>query len=100
MARDDMFNADPVTERHRLSRQARIYMDAIRARAPRVATGEVQRILDVGCGSGELCILLREVFPQASVIGVDRDQLALSVARRIADERGVTGIEYIAGDAE
>src|SRR4051812_30787663 len=95
--REDMFNADPVTERHRLSRQARIYMEAIRERAPRVAGGDVQRILDIGCGSGELCIVLRDVFPEANVIGVDRDQLALSVARRIADERGITGIEYIAG---
>jgi len=98
--RDDMFNADPVTERHRLSQQARIYMEPIRERARRFAGERVLRILDIGCGSGELAIVLREVFPEAQVVGVDRDQLALAMARRAAEDRGITGIEYIAADAE
>jgi SAM-dependent methyltransferase len=98
--RDDMFNAEPVTERHRLSRQARIYLEPIRERAGRLADERVLRILDIGCGSGELTIMLREVFPEARVVGVDRDQLALAIARRILEERGITGVEYIAADVE
>jgi SAM-dependent methyltransferase len=98
--RDDMFNADPVTERHRLSRQARVYMEPIRERARRLAGERIVRILDIGCGSGELSMVLREVFPEAQVVAVDRDQMALAMAQRITEDRGVTGIEYIAADAE
>lgn len=98
--RDYMFNADPVTERQRLSRQARIYAGSIRERAARFAGDGVRQILDIGCGAGEVAMVLREVFPEARVVGIDRDQQALAVARRWADERDIGGVEFIAGDAE
>src|SRR5262245_16685786 len=98
--RDDMFNADPVTERRRLSRQARIYMEPIRERARRLAGERILRILDIGCGSGTLTIVLHEVFPEAHIIGIDRDQLALAIAQRVTEDRGITRVEYIAADVE
>lgn len=38
-----------------------------------VAPGPDDRILDVGCGTGSLVILLKETEPQARVIGLDPD---------------------------
>lgn len=98
--RETMLSADPVTERHRLSRQARIYAGAIRERAPEIGGDRVRRVLDIGCGSGEISMVLREAFPEASIVGVDRDQQALAVAQRLVEERGYSGIEYRACDAE
>jgi FkbM family methyltransferase len=41
-------------------------------------------ILDVGCGTGSLAILLKRRCPQARVIGVDPDPEVLGIARRKA----------------
>ena len=44
------------------------------------------RVLDLGCGTATLTILLKEVHPEAEVIGLDGDKKALSIAqRKIAD---------------
>ena len=57
------------------------------------------RILDVGCGTGELTRVLAEEAPTATVVGVDADRELLGAARD-ADpgERG-SRIDYCAGDA-
>ena len=39
------------------------------------------RILDVGCGTGALCVALAATFPDATVVGVDPGALALDAAR-------------------
>ncbi len=44
--------------------------------------GPVRRILDLGCGTGELTRLLARHFPSATVLGVDFTPEMLSVARR------------------
>ncbi|KTG11064.1 SAM-dependent methyltransferase [Haloprofundus marisrubri] len=51
------------------------------------------RILDVGCGTGELARVLAEDAPDAAVVGVDADPRLLRVAREQA------GISVIGGDA-
>ncbi|WP_224270090.1 class I SAM-dependent methyltransferase [Haloprofundus salinisoli] len=52
-----------------------------------------RRILDVGCGTGELARVLAEEAPDAQVAGVDADPTLLRVARE------QTGISVVAGDA-
>ncbi|KOV37711.1 methyltransferase type 11 [Streptomyces sp. XY431] len=45
-------------------------------------------VVDVGCGTGSLAVLLSRVEPRATVIGVDPDPEALAVARRKAAAAG------------
>lgn len=47
-------------------------------------------ILDVGCGTGSLAILLKQREPLANVIGLDPDPEALAIARTKADAAGVS----------
>ena len=46
-----------------------------------------QHVLDIGCGTGNLTLLLKGLHPRAEVVGLDPDPKALRRARRKADER-------------
>jgi ubiquinone/menaquinone biosynthesis C-methylase UbiE len=46
------------------------------------------RILEIGCGTGNLTILARRLNPSVEVIGIDPDPKALSRARRKAQRAG------------
>lgn len=47
------------------------------------------RILEVGCGTGNLAVLAKRLAPAAEVTGIDPDPKALARARRKAQRRGV-----------
>ncbi len=47
------------------------------------------RVLDLGCGTGTLAILLKRRAPEVEVIALDADSKALRIARRKADAAGV-----------
>ncbi len=46
----------------------------------RVPQGDFRRIVDLGCGSGELTVSLAERWPQASVLGLDNSAQMLEKA--------------------
>ncbi|HEX9938588.1 MAG TPA: class I SAM-dependent methyltransferase [Longimicrobium sp.] len=46
------------------------------------------RVLDVGCGTGSLLVLLKTLQPGADVVGLDPDPGALAIARRKAERAG------------
>lgn len=48
-----------------------------------------QRVLDLGCGTGTLTILIKLLSPEAEVVGLDGDPLVLDIARRKAADAGV-----------
>jgi SAM-dependent methyltransferase len=56
------------------------------------------RVLDVGCGSGRLSLALAPV--SRSVVGLDRDVLALEEARRRAAAAGLANVEFHEADVE
>jgi ubiquinone/menaquinone biosynthesis C-methylase UbiE len=58
-----------------------------------------QRVLEIGCGTGNLLILIKRLHPQAEVVGLDPDQKALARARRKA-EREALPVELTPGFAQ
>jgi ubiquinone/menaquinone biosynthesis C-methylase UbiE len=58
-----------------------------------------QRILEIGCGTGNLTMLAQQVYPQAEVFGLDPDPKALARAKRKA-ERKELSIRFDRGFAE
>lgn len=56
------------------------------------------RVLDVGCGTGEITRRLAELYPEASVIGVDVLEASLQIARHGSEELGER-VQFETGDA-
>ena len=73
---------DPIAMRIVRARRWRPAMVAAAAPAPG------RRILDLGCGTGTLCLLLKTRCPEARVIGIDPDPTMLARARRKATAAG------------
>ena len=57
------------------------------------------RVIEIGCGTGNLSILIKRLHPQAEVVGLDPDPKALARARRKA-EREVLSVQLDRGFAE
>ena len=54
-----------------------------------------QKVLEIGCGTGNLCLRAKRAEPGITLIGSDPDPLALARAQRKA--RGLTGITFECG---
>ncbi|MHC4066998.1 MAG: class I SAM-dependent methyltransferase, partial [Planctomycetota bacterium] len=54
------------------------------------------RILDVGCGTGSLTVLLKRLHPGADVHGLDPDPKALAIAGRKSEKAGMA-VEFDRG---
>lgn len=48
-----------------------------------------QRVLDLGCGTGTLTILIGQRYPQAEIVGIDGDSAVLKIAQSKAESAGV-----------
>ncbi|MBC8446697.1 MAG: class I SAM-dependent methyltransferase [Chloroflexi bacterium] len=57
-------------------------------------------IVDLGTGPGLLPVELRKLWPQARIIGVDPSAEMINIARKNADEAGVSNFETRVGIAE
>jgi SAM-dependent methyltransferase len=57
------------------------------------------RVIEIGCGTGNLSILIKRLHPQAEVVGLDPDPKALARARRKA-EREALSVQLDRGFAE
>lgn len=56
------------------------------------------RVLDVGCGRGLILIRLAELYPNSRFTGIDLSREAIAFARRVAAEKGLHNIEFVAAD--
>jgi ubiquinone/menaquinone biosynthesis C-methylase UbiE len=64
--------------------------DAARALfVEQAACGAGHRVLEIGCGTGSLLLLVKKTQPGAEVVGLDPDPNALAIARRKARRAGV-----------
>jgi SAM-dependent methyltransferase len=62
--------------------------------------GPGMRVLDVGCGAGDVSVLLADlVGPSGEVVAVDRSSQALASAERRVGARGLRQIRFVEGDA-
>ncbi|MCI0435091.1 MAG: class I SAM-dependent methyltransferase [Gemmatimonadetes bacterium] len=85
------------TEREldRLDLQGALYRDVTRCAMIDAGIGEGTRVLDIGCGSGDVSFLAAElVGPHGFVLGIDREAITVEAARRRASDRGATHVEF------
>ena len=86
-------------EHERLSRQSDLYAPFTRRLLLRAGIQPGMRVLDVGCGPGDVSFLAAElVGDDGCVVGVERDEHALQGARRRATESGLQNVEFVCGD--
>lgn len=68
-------------------------LGAEKARKALVDQAAVQltyRVLDIGCGTGTLAVVIKRLYPEVDLVGVDPDAKALGRARRKARRAAVT----------
>src|ERR1700756_3907419 len=59
------------------------------------------RVLDLGCGAGDVSMLAAQlVGPEGSIVGIDRNQEVLSVAKERAWEGGWRQISFVPASIE
>jgi len=58
------------------------------------------RCLEIGCGNGSGAVIIRETFAPAWIDALDIDPAMLALARRRQADRGMTGLQLMAGDAQ
>ena len=56
-----------------------------------------ERVLDVGCGSGELAAAIRDRFPGAEILGIDTSEAAVELARRKVSDATFEQRDVLAG---
>ncbi len=87
-------------ELDRLDLQGIIYRDTTRRALMRCGIDEGVRVLDIGCGSGDVTRLAGEfVGPSGSVLGIDTDEDSVRFARRRAAKPGSTNVAFDVGEA-
>ncbi|MCC6734970.1 MAG: class I SAM-dependent methyltransferase [Bauldia sp.] len=83
----------------RLARQAAIFSEATENVLRRAGIGPGMRVLDVGCGVGDVSMIAAGlVGSTGSVVGVDRSPIALKTARTRAEFAGLTNVTFAEGD--
>jgi ubiquinone/menaquinone biosynthesis C-methylase UbiE len=92
---------DGEAERRRLMLQSRFIGELTREVFSRAGLAPGMRVLDVGCGVGDVSLLAREFVGAAgSVLGVDRSRNSLELARTRAREEGFANLEFIEATLE
>lgn len=54
---------------------------------------------DICCGIGDFAVLVKKEFAPSRIMALDHSRSSLEYARKVAADFGVTGIEYVYGDA-
>jgi 2-polyprenyl-3-methyl-5-hydroxy-6-metoxy-1,4-benzoquinol methylase len=88
-------------ELNRLIDQARLFGELTEEVFVRAGIGAGMRVLDVGCGAGDVSFLLaRMVGPSGTVVGIDRSEEAVAMATARAEAMGLSQVSFSQGDIE
>ena len=77
-------------------------LGADKAKQPLIEQAKIEdglRVLDIGCGTGSMAVLIKRMHPEAEVVGIDPDPSALSVCKRKTNRAGLS-IEFDRGFAD
>ncbi|HKW96470.1 MAG TPA: class I SAM-dependent methyltransferase [Bryobacteraceae bacterium] len=86
-------------ELERLEIQAAFFEDLTRAFLLRAGLARGMRVLDIGCGAGDVSFLAAEIVaPSGHVVGVDRAAEAVALAARRAAAPGLAQVSFRATD--
>jgi ubiquinone/menaquinone biosynthesis C-methylase UbiE len=86
-------------ELDRLSTQARMFEPFTRQLFLEAGLLPGMRVLDVGCGSGDVALLANElVGPTGAVVGIDRAPDAIARAKARAENRRLSNVQFVEGD--
>jgi len=90
---------DSRAELDRLIEQARFFGDLTDEVLRKAGIGPGMRVLDVGCGAGDVSFLAaRLVGPTGEVIGVDKSAAATALASRRAASAGLSNVRFVTAD--
>ena len=86
-------------ELNRLIDQARFFGDLTAQVFTLAGIGQGMRVLDVGCGTGDVSFLAASmVGPSGSVVGVDRSPEAIALASERAVAAGLSNVRFLTAD--
>ncbi|WP_330288575.1 class I SAM-dependent methyltransferase [Streptomyces sp. NBC_00576] len=77
--------------------ELRLHNELFRAAA---RVGSRDRVLDIGCGTGQTTREAARAAVQGSAVGVDLSAPMLERARRLSDDQGLTNVTYQQADAQ
>src|SRR4029077_9421071 len=88
------------TERDRLLSQAEQYEPTANWLLDQIGVQSGWRAVDIGCGPiGILNLLSRRVGPRGAVVGLEREQRFVEMARTEIAKRGLSNVTMIQADA-
>ena len=86
-------------ELERLAHQAQVFAPFTRQLFEQAGIVPGMRILDVGCGAGDVAFLAAEsVGPNGEVVGADRSAAAVEWAVARAQKQGISNVKFLEGD--
>jgi 2-polyprenyl-3-methyl-5-hydroxy-6-metoxy-1,4-benzoquinol methylase len=86
-------------ELQRLTRQGQAFEPFTRQLFQEAGISKGMRILDVGCGSGDVTFLAADLVGRSGeVVGVDRERKAVDWAEARARSRGIRNVNFVEGD--
>jgi len=88
-------------ELERLEAQAAFFADISRRALAAAGVGPGMRVLDIGCGVGDLSFLAGDlVGPAGAVTGVDRASEAIDIAEARRRDRSLAHVRFITGEID